>query len=132
MITVYENSIKPLESELSNLEKQKNNLHDLLERGIYDVDTYMERSNNLSERIKSTTEEIAKTHTLLEQEKEKQLATNSIVPRIEQALSIYNNLKSPEHKNKLLKTILDKAVYTKEKSQKNDDFALILHPHSPQ
>lgn len=66
MIHVYKNSIKSLESELSNLEKQKNSLHDFLERGIYDIDTYLERSNNISERIKATNDEIESTSLLLD------------------------------------------------------------------
>lgn len=132
MVKLYENSIKSLESELLNLEKQKNSLHDFLERGIYDVDTYLDRSKHVSDRIQSAQEEIENSSSLLKQEEQKQMATNTIIPEIEQALLIYRKIESPEHKNKLLKSIIDHAVYTKEKNQRNDNFLLILHPKVPQ
>ena len=43
--------LKKLQKELKENEKQKNKLFDFLERGIYDEDTFLERSNILKIRI---------------------------------------------------------------------------------
>ncbi len=41
--TVYEQSIKSLKLEINDLRKQQDRLHDLLERGIYDEETFTKR-----------------------------------------------------------------------------------------
>ena len=38
-----------------DVQKQKNNLHDLLERGVYTVDIFLERSKAVSNRINEIT-----------------------------------------------------------------------------
>jgi len=38
----------------------------------------------------------------------------------------------PAEKNALLKDILEKAVYRKEKTQRGDDFTLVLYPKLPE
>ncbi|TMZ39456.1 recombinase family protein, partial [Klebsiella pneumoniae] len=53
-LQIKQNALKNLERELKELEKQKGRLHDFLERGIYDEETYLERSQNLAERIENT------------------------------------------------------------------------------
>ena len=43
--------LRTLENEASTLVSQKENLHNLLEQGIYDIDTYLDRSKVLSDKI---------------------------------------------------------------------------------
>lgn len=130
-IALYKKAVEKLEKELEELESQKNNLHDLLERGIYDVDTYLERSNNLVTRIGSTKENINKAKLNLNQEVQRHKAQIDIIPKIEKVLDLYPKLDDPGQKNKLLKTILDYCEYYKEKSQRNDNFSLRLFPKLP-
>ncbi len=44
--------------ELDEFQKQKSSLHDFLERGVYDIDTFMERQNSIVKRLKKAKEEI--------------------------------------------------------------------------
>lgn len=124
-------ALNKLENKLKELEGQKNNLHDLVERSIYDVDTYLERSQILAERIDDTKISIKNTNKDLELEEKRIKAQKDIIPKVEKVLELYPKAKDPEQKNKLLKSVLDYAVYKKDKEQWNDEFTLILYPKLP-
>lgn len=130
-LQLHKKALKNLESELKELEKQKERLHDLLERGIYDVDTYLQRSQNLAERIEKTREAIEATKKDIELETKRISAQKDIIPKVERVLDLYYQTDSPAKKNRLLKTVLDYAVYRKEKDQRNDEFTLVLYPKLP-
>lgn len=115
--------------ELDELTKQKNNLHDLLERGVYDIDTFMSRQQNISERMKKLEEEmlILKDEIAKEEMKEKNL--NEYVPKAKKVLEAYRHTSDIEKKNKLLKSILEKATYLRKKEWKEKDhFIIQLYP----
>ena len=50
-IDIKRKALKKLEIVIQNIRKQSDNIHDLLEQGVYDVDTFLERSRQLKERI---------------------------------------------------------------------------------
>jgi DNA invertase Pin-like site-specific DNA recombinase len=131
MIELRKEAIQSLLRELHELQKQKEKLHDLLERGIYDEKTYLERANNLTERISSLQFNIRESETSLEVEIQRETAKQDIIPHVEKVLDLYHHLDDPAQKNNLLKSILDHATYRKEKWQKDDDFLLILYPRLP-
>ena len=58
-----------------------------------------------------------------------------VVPKIERLLEVYKNLKTPKAKNDMLKQVLEKVVYTKDKGGRwhnsPDDFEIILYPKLP-
>lgn len=126
---LYEVSLKNLNQELRNLENQKGRLHDLLERGIYDENTYLERSNHIANRINEIRESLDKTLIELENEKNRIKAKHEIIPKIENALLLYEETDEPKSKNVILKSILDKCTYRKEKWQAGDDFTLVIYPY---
>jgi len=130
-IPVLEKAVENLQKELLELENQKNSLHDFLERGIYDVDTYLERSQNLATRIDATKVSLSKAKLVLGQEMQREKAQIDIIPRIEKVLDVYPKINDPAHKNELLKSVLDYAAYSKDKSKRNDDFSLRLFPKLP-
>lgn len=127
-LEIKKKSFKVLERELKELENQKERLHDLLERGIYDEETYLKRSQNLAERISDTQKAIAETEKDIETEKKRKKAQKKIIPAVERVLDVYFDTDDPAEKNRLLKTVLDHAVYRKEKTQRGDDFTLVLYP----
>jgi site-specific DNA recombinase len=128
IIKIHKLALSRLKNELKELETQKNNLHDLLERGIYDVDTYLERSQSVVERIESTKLSIINTSESLKLEEKNIDAQNNIIPTVKKVLDLYSKTHNAEQKNNLLKTVLDKAVYNKEKKQRNGEFTLVLYP----
>lgn len=131
-LQIKQNALKNLERELKELEKQKGRLHDFLERGIYDEETYLERSQNLAERIENTHQAIEDTKAEIKAEKQREKAQKDIIPTVENVLRLYDMTDDPAEKNALLKDILEKAVYRKEKTQRGDDFTLVLYPKLPE
>ncbi|SMB95571.1 Site-specific DNA recombinase [Desulfonispora thiosulfatigenes DSM 11270] len=131
IIEIKRKAIFNLEKELDQLENQKEKLHDFLERGIYDEETYLERSQNLATRIEETLKTITLSKKELKQDARKELAQKNIIPKLENVIKLYKTSKDPAQKNSLLKSVLEKAIYNKEKIQRNDDFYLTLYPKLP-
>lgn len=133
-ISVYDNEISKVENELNTLNAQLNSAYDLLERGIYTPEIFAQRTQNITSRIDENT---FKKNTLIE-EKEK-LSNNIIkrqqlVPQVEYVLSVYDTLQSAQEKNDLLKTVIDKVVYIKEKKGRwgdPEDYSIQLYPKLP-
>lgn len=113
-----------LEKEASELNKQKNNLHDLLERGIYDIDTYLERTQILSKKTDDNKKAIANTIELIESEQNININYNELAISIKLVLEKYKQIDDIKLKNLLLKSIIDEVVYFKEKGKKNAKFEL--------
>ncbi|MBU5356089.1 recombinase family protein [Paenibacillus barcinonensis] len=105
--------VKDLEKKLHELHEQNNNLHDLLEKKIYTVETYLERSQTLGQRINEAEESIRAAMMEMELEKKRQSAKVDIIPNVEYVLDTYPKSDDPAQQNKLLKSVLEIAVYTK-------------------
>lgn len=123
---------KRLQRELTELESQKDKLHDFLERGIYDEDTFLNRTQLLAKKIEETKSIILQSKDEIELEKKRKQAQTDIIPSVENVLKLYHKSDEADKKNLLLKSVLDHVIYIKEKTQKGDDFTLILHPKLPQ
>ncbi|SDY99919.1 recombinase family protein [Thermoactinomyces sp. DSM 45892] len=127
-IRLLETSITTLQQELRSLETQKGNLHDFLERGIYDEQTYLERSINIAERTKHIQESLRKAIQELDVENTRLKAKVKIIPSVEHVLYQYPRLEDPKEKNMLLKKVIDYCSYEKEPHQKLDKFTLVVYP----
>lgn len=119
--------LKELEKELEEAEKQKNKLHDLLEKNIYDVDTYLERSNVLADRIRDIKKSIESVNRQVEIEQLKTNSSGKFMPQISTVISTYRLLDDIRLKNILLKTVIDKIEYYKSKDQRNDQFDILVY-----
>ncbi|SDZ23933.1 recombinase family protein [Thermoactinomyces sp. DSM 45892] len=127
-IELKEAALCNLKQEIRNLESQKGKLHDLLERGIYDEETYINRSKHIASRISEIHQTLEKTLIELEEEQNRTKAQIDIIPKVEHALDIYPLLQDAKQKNALLKSILDHCTYVKEKHQWNNEFTLTVYP----
>lgn len=118
-------AIEKKEKELQELEKQKDNLHDLLERGVYDIDTFMARQQTVTERIKQTKEEVAQLQQDMERVKLQEKSQNEFIPKIKSVLEAYRQTDDIEKKNRLLKSVLEKATYFRDLTWKDPDHFVI-------
>lgn len=132
VVSIQKKLLQNLSKELKELEQQKERLHDLLERQIYDEATYLERSQNLSERIKHTENAITTTEAMIQEETKREKARKDIIPKVKKILATYSKTKSPALKNQMLKTALEYATYRKDRDQKGENFTLELYPKIPQ
>jgi hypothetical protein len=128
-------ALKKLEEELAALAKQRGNIYDNLERGIYDTETFLERSRDVGTRIQQTQEDHAALLADLKIRDEQDAAQTLIIPKVEHIIEVYKTLPDAQSKNDLLKEILEKVVYTKTKStrwqESADEYELILYPKLP-
>lgn len=116
------------QKDLDDLNTQKSKLHDLLERGIYDVDTFLERQHNLTERINGLQDEISNLMSEIQKEEIRQNAVSDILPQLQTVLSEYQDA-DIESRNRLLKSVLEKATYLRRKEwKKPGEFVIQLYP----
>jgi site-specific DNA recombinase len=137
-VDLLENSLEQLEKEISVLEKQMNNLQDLLEQEVYSVETYLKRANIIKEKTTIATKNKRDLEKQLERIYSKKNIAKIMIPKIEKVVNLYRGLEDPADKNELLKEVLEKVVYKKTvdrrcKKYRNvpDNFELILYPKLP-
>lgn len=129
IIPFKEKAIEKRQRELDELTKQKNNLHDLLERGVYDIDTFLERQQSIVERMKSIEEDIKQLQDEVKKEEFRDKNIHEFIPKVKKVLEAYQSTKDVEKKNRLLKSVLAKATYLRKKDwNKKDEFVIQLFP----
>jgi hypothetical protein len=109
------------ESQLSELTNQKNKLHDFLEQGVYDIDTFMERQQNLAERINNLKAEINNLLTEIQKDELREFGTKEFEPVLRKVVEAYKEAETAKQKNELLKEVIEKATYFREKEWKERD-----------
>ena len=131
---VRRKAIRKLDADIANLEKQRENLHDLLEQGVYDTDTFLERGRSIAARKKQAEDDRAALLADLSLEEKREASRQSIVPKVERLLDVYDQLPTAKAKNDMLKEVLEKVVYTKESGgrwAKPDAFEIVIYPKIP-
>ncbi len=130
---VLKKSLSAQEAELDKLYKQLSKTHDLLEQGIYDTDTFLDRSRSLTDRISHTKDDISRLQSQIATETAKEDNVINVVPKVENLLETYSTLPNAEAKNIMLKEVLEKVVYvkrkrTRKKTDSLDGFEITLFP----
>lgn len=135
-LKIVERALAKSKSELEQLTKQLSKTHDLLEQGIYDTETFLQRSREISERINKARENVSTLEKQAREEKARAENVENIIPNVETLLSVYSELPTPQDKNDMLKDVLDKVVYIKTRSARwkdvsPDDFEITIFPKIP-
>lgn len=121
-------AISKAEKELVKLNEQKNNLHDLLEQGVYSIETFLERQQTILVKSKELEEIIKEINIEIKSESEKELHYSTYLPRAKIVLEEINKTDDATQKNQLLKTVIEKIIFTREKDWiKKDQFKLDIH-----
>ncbi|EOA3906148.1 recombinase family protein, partial [Bacillus cytotoxicus] len=127
-IHLQQKALEKKEQQMNNLQKQKSNLHDFLEKGVYDVDTFLERQKSIAVRLKTTQKAIEELKHEIKKILEKEKHIHEFVPRIKNVLEAYYATNDIEKKNHLLKSVLEKVTYLRKKEWKRkDEFIMELH-----
>lgn len=121
----YDFRLKALERQLEETQRQKKNAYDLLEKEVYTVEVFAERLKTLDERTQSIKDSIEELH-IRHADADSLKAAKNNIKTVESVLEAYTHA-SPSEKNLLLKTIVEKAVYLKEKNAREDDFTIKLY-----
>ncbi|WP_299090451.1 recombinase family protein [uncultured Metabacillus sp.] len=129
VIPIKQKAIERKEKELRELAIQKNNLHTFLERGVYDVDTFMERQQVVVTEIKKLEASIEELKKDILQEEMYEKNINEYIPRVKRVIEAYYQTSDVEKKNRLLKSILEKVTYLRKQNwKKKDQFTIQLYP----
>lgn len=131
VVQIYKGIVKKIQGELEETKKQKEQLYDFLERKIYDEQLFIERTSQLTERIEKLHVSLEKAKQEYEFELQKNHAQHSTIPDIERVIDLYFKTNNIAMRNFLLKSIIEKVVYIKERHQVLDDFSLEIYPKLP-
>lgn len=117
---IISDDIAAIKKQLSTLNNQKETLHDLLEQGVYTIDTFLRRSQILAANI-------SKMNAMLN-DKESELkkigscaTKEKIIPTLENLVNNYYTMSVLE-KNLTIKKIIDAIFYKREKVSKQNNF----------
>jgi DNA invertase Pin-like site-specific DNA recombinase len=123
------------EEQIAALEKQRGNLCDLLEQGVYTVETFLLRSEELATRIAAAKAEAQKLDGMVADAELASANKKEVIPKAEKLLDTYETLSCAQARNALLKEVISKIVYTKETKGRwhgsPDDFDITLYPRLP-
>lgn len=132
---IKKKALKKLENEIKGIEKQLDNIHDLLEQGVYTTEVFLDRSKLINEKLNAAKKDREILEDNLKWEQLRNESQKTIIPKVEKLLEIYHSIDDICLKNKLLKEVIEKAVYIKTvggRWQSNpDEFELVLHPNLP-
>lgn len=132
---VKRKAISKAQKELETLSKQLARTHDLLEQGVYDTDIFLDRSRSINERMTAANQSISNLSATLIDDEERAANRVNIIPKVEHLLSVYDELTDAQSKNDLLKDIIERIEYTKDKPSPRkgpfDNFELVLYPKLP-
>ena len=126
-------SLNNLIRKRETLQKQIENVHNLLEQGIYDVDKFIERSRVLNSELEETSQNIQNIEAEIKEYEKSTKISAEIVSKVELLLKVYHQLPNAEIKNKMLREVISKAIYTKNvhggfRDHSADEFELIVFP----
>ncbi|WP_407270001.1 recombinase family protein [Radiobacillus sp. PE A8.2] len=128
-IPFKEAALEKKNKEIEELNNQKSRLHDLLEREVYDIDTFVERQQNITQRIQLIQDEVRILKSEINKEEMQQKNLHEYVPKVKHVIEAYKQTSDIEKKNRLLKSILEKATYLRKSDwTKRDQFQIQLYP----
>lgn len=118
-----ESRISALNKQLTTIRRQRDKLHDFLEQGVYDVDTFMKRQAVLIEKQNKTEKEMQNLHIKLRGAAAKISIQDAIIG-IKEVLHEWDNLE-PIELNSALKRLIDRISYRREsRSFTNTEFEI--------
>ena len=119
--------------DLENRKRQLTRAQEMLEQDVYDVDMFLERSRTLAEQIKTAKRNAETTAAALVAAEQAAESRKNLIPKVEKLLDVYAELPDAAAKNEMLKEILEKITYRRDKrTGPKDDFQITLYPKLPQ
>ena len=128
-------AVRHWESEVDKIAGMQRKTHELLEQGVYDTDTFLDRSKLLFEQLSSARASLENARSDLAAEKLREENKRLIIPKVEHLLNVYYDLPNAQAKNDLLREVLEKVVYYRDKRAGKgghlEEFELKLFPKLP-
>ena len=136
LLKMKKTALEKVKKERKELRQQLTAIYALLERGIYDIETFTARKKAVEERVEQTRQEKEALIKAIRFHQEQETVNREEIPEAKTLPDVYRALTTPEAKNSFIKEILSKVVYIKEKSGRwhstPDAFTLFLYPKLPE
>lgn len=117
-ISIITSAVNDIKKQLSVLQSQSDSLYDLLEQGVYDVNTFMKRSKLLSKKITELEKKLENYNTELSVIDVEPLRRKAI-PLAWYLIENYEDMPASE-KNIIFKILIKKITYKRDKACGND------------
>ena len=119
--TDYDTIKNSINVEIEKAKERLKNVYEFFENGIYDKSEFQNRKEDINKEIKAHENDLKNIE--IEEKNDKSDKYISAIPKIKNALLIYDKL-SPSEKNELLKAFISKIYYLKEKRGRWDNNSL--------
>ncbi len=126
--------LKKIQQEQETLNHQKKRIHELLEKDVYSIETFLERSAELAAKQKSLQQQVEELQSEITAKQKLLQSQNEIIPKMQTILETYSSTPNAEAKNRLLKSVIEKVVYSKTTNQRwstENDLTLTIYPKLP-
>jgi DNA invertase Pin-like site-specific DNA recombinase len=136
LLELKKKAAKNIENEIAAFKTQLGGMHDLLERSVYTVEQFLDRSRSVSERTEEAKRKLKVLEKDIRIEIDREKNRLSAAPKIKQLLDVYETLPTAA-KNDMLKELLEKIVYTKSvkgnrwRREDADKFEIVVYPKLP-
>lgn len=127
-IITKQKALISLNKEKLEIEQQKSNIHDLLEKGIYNIETFIERQNIVKKNSQDIQNKINQIQLDIIREQKQNEVLNNFIPQLRTVLDAYYETNDIRKKNILLKKVIEKATYLRKKEwTSQEQFELKLY-----
>lgn len=130
-----EAQLNQINKELEKLNHQKQRIHEFLEQDVYTVEVFLERSNEIVKKQQALEKQASEFQSEINAKRRLLQSQEEIIPKMQAMLAAYPEAKDAETKNNLLKSVLDKVLYTKTTNQRwsqENDLTLTIYPKLPE
>ncbi len=136
-LAVLESSLRNLEEKYNQTVKQLNKTFDLLEQGIYSLDTFRERHKTLEAQKSDLTKELEHIKNELDRTAARELAKREFIPSIKHLIDVYWEVDDIMVRNTMLRNVIDHVDYLKTERNKKGagntaNFTLQFYPRLPE
>ena len=131
MRTALESSIAADRKQLAKLEAQEARAYELVETGVYTPEIFLQRSQALAADKQVIVDRIEASQTTIHELARAKQARARLAPAVRRVLETYPLAASPQEKNALLKTVLQKILYHKQAksyTKSGSDMHVTLYP----
>lgn len=133
-IDLLQHVVTGCQEELHDADLQLQKQYDLLEKGIYDEETFFERSAIMKKKKSELTSRLKDLQAELQHEISQDASAKNLLPTLQTIHDTYHTITDPAVQNSLLKEVIDHIEYTKSESGRwgrPDNFSLKIYPRVP-
>ncbi|NGQ95060.1 recombinase family protein [Brevibacillus sp. SYP-B805] len=132
VVETKQRQIAHFQKELAELNSMRETAFEMLEKKVYSEEVFLQRHKSISDKIKEAESTISRLQSEIEEELHRRKHQKTIVPKVRAVLENYYSLETPEQKNHLLKSIIEKVMFIRKKEwTKKDQFEIEVIPRFP-